>query len=231
MNAHRVHNFAAELLPHSSHAMSSHGKSGLALKAHWDTFILEGEQDVFYTLYSHYHDYLIYLGNLKGATLDKSKDCINDLFLYVFENRARLQHIQNHHNYLVTSFLRNLFRKSHFGAEESLELQDLPEMPAYPSAEAEYIQQTTREQVTQIMDGYINQLSVSQTKIVYQKFYLGLTYEEIALVNEISIKTAYNTIFNAVEKLRKLIGQDYVSVLTTAISLFSLLFLIFLKKA
>jgi DNA-directed RNA polymerase specialized sigma24 family protein len=127
--------------------------------------------------------------------------------------------------------LRNLFRKSHFGAEESLELHDLPEMPAYPSAEAEYIQQTSREQVTQILDGYINQLSVSQTKIVYQKFYLGLTYEEIALVNEISIKTAYNTIFNAVEKLRKLIGQDYVSVLTTAISLFSLLFLIFLKKA
>jgi RNA polymerase sigma factor (sigma-70 family) len=220
-----------ELLPLSSQAMFSHGKSGIALKIHWDTFIIEGDEDVFYTLYSHYHDYLIYLGNLRGATLDKSKDCINDLFLYVFENRTRLQHIRNHHNYLVTAFLRNLFRKPHFSAEESLELQDLPEMPAYPSAEAEYIQQTSREQATQVLDGYISQLSDSQAKIVYQKFYLGLTYEEIALVNDISIKTAYNTIFNAVEKLRKLIGQEYVSVLTAAISLFSLLFLFFLKKA
>jgi RNA polymerase sigma factor (sigma-70 family) len=220
-----------ELLPLSSQAMFSHGKSGIALKMHWDTFIIEGDEDVFYTLYSHYHDYLIYLGNLRGSTLDKSKDCINDLFLYVFENRTRLQHIRNHHNYLVTAFLRNLFRKPHFSAEESLELQDLPEMPAYPSAEAEYIKQTSREQATQILDSYINQLSDSQAKIVYQKFYLGLTYEEIALVNDISIKTAYNTIFNAVEKLRKLIGQEYVSVLTAAISLFSLLFLFFLKKA
>jgi RNA polymerase sigma factor (sigma-70 family) len=220
----------AELLLHNSEVMFSYGKSGMALRIHWNTFITEGDDDDFYKLYCHYHDYLIYLGNLKGATLDKSKDCINDLFLYVFENRGRLQHIRNHHNYLVTAFIRNLFRKSHFGAEESLELQDLPEMPAYPSSEAEYIQRTSREQAIEVLDGYMNQLSDSQTKIVYQKFYLGLTYEEIALLNEISIKTAYNTIFNAVEKLRKLIGQEYVSVLTAAISLFSLLFLIFLKK-
>src|ERR1700753_991174 len=114
--------------------MFSHGKSGIALKIQWDTFIIEGNQDDFYALYSHYHDYLIYIGNLKGATLDKSKDCINDLFLYLFENRSRLQHIRNHHNYLLTSFIRNLFRKHNFSAEESLELVDLPDMPVYPSA-------------------------------------------------------------------------------------------------
>lgn len=210
--------------------MFSNGKSGIALKTHWDTFILEGDQDVFYTLYSHYHDYLIYLGNLKGATLDKSKDGINDLFLYVFENRTRLQHIRNHHNYLVTAFIRNLFRKPHFSAEEGLELQDLPGMPVYPSAEAAYIQQTTQKQVTEILQAYINELSDSQTKVVYQKFYLGLTYEEIARVNNISVKTAYNTIYNSVEKLRKLIGHEYAGALTAAISLFTLLFLIFFQK-
>lgn len=192
---------------------------------------MEGDQDLFYTLYSHYHDYLIYLGGLKGVTLDRSKDCVNDLFLFVFENRARLQHIRNHHNYLVTCFIRSLFRKSHFSAEESLELLDLPEMPVYPSVEAEYIKQTTQKEVTLILQDYINQLSDSQTKIVYQKFYLGLTYEKIAQVNDISVKTAYNTIYNSVEKLRKLIGQEYASALSTAISLFSLLFLIFFQKA
>jgi len=220
-------NFAPELLPHSSHTMSTYVKSGIALKAHWDTFLTEGSQDVFYTLYSHYHDYFIYIGNQKGATLDRSKDCINDLFLYVFENRTRLQNIRNHHNYLVTAFIRNLFRKPHFSAEESIELQDLPEMPVYPSVEAEYIKQTTQQRVTEILKGYINELSDSQTKMVYQKFYLGLTYDEIALVNDISVKTAYNTIYNSVEKLRKLIGHDYASTLSAAISLFSLLFLFF----
>jgi RNA polymerase sigma factor (sigma-70 family) len=211
--------------------MFSHGKSGIALKIQWDAFIAEGDQNNFYALYSHYHDYLIYIGNLKGATLDKSKDCINDLFLYLFENRSRLQHIRNHHNYLLTSFIRSLFRKQNFSAEESLELADLPEMPVYPSAEAEYILQTSQEELAQVLQGHVNNLSDAQTKIVYQKFYLGLTYEEIARVNDISIKTAYNTIYNSVEKLKKLIGREYVEALSTAISLVSLLFLIILKKA
>jgi len=211
--------------------MSSFGKSGIALKVHWHTFIAGGDQDVFYMLYSHYHDYLIYVGNLKGATLDNSKDCINDLFLYVYENRARLLHIRNHHNYLVTAFIRNLFRRRHFGVEESLELQDLPEMTTYPSVEAEYIAHTTRKQVTEVLEGYISELSDSQTKIVYQKFYLGLTYEQISELNNISVKTAYNTIYNSIEKLRKLIGQDYVRVLSAAISLFTILFLIIFKIA
>ena len=224
-------NFVPELLPHSSQVMLSYGKSGIALKTHWDTFISEGTQDVFYALYSHYHDYLIYIGNLRGATLDKSKDCINDLFLYVFENRTRLQHIHNHHNYLVTSFIRNLFRKPHFNAEEALELEDLPEMPVYPSVEAEYIKQTTQQQVADVLQNYIDELSDSQSKIVYQKFYLGLTYEQIAQVNDISVKTAYNTIYNSVEKLRKLIGHEQAGTLAAAISIFTLLFLIFLQKA
>ncbi|WPU93139.1 sigma-70 family RNA polymerase sigma factor [Mucilaginibacter sabulilitoris] len=207
--------------------MPSFGKSGLALKAHWDTFLLEGDQDVFYVLYSHYHDYLIYIGNLRGATLDKSKDCINDLFLFVFENRSRLLHIRNHHNYLVTAFIRNLFRKPHFGAEESLELLDLPGMPVYPSVEAEYIQQTTQKQVAEVLQSYIGELSESQTKIVYQRFYLDLSYEQIADVNDISVKTAYNTIYNSVNKLRKRIGQEYVDVLSVVISLIALFFYFF----
>ncbi len=211
--------------------MFSYEKSGIALKIQWDTFITEGDQDDFYVLYSHYHDYLIYLGNLKGATLDKSKDCVNDLFLYVFENRARLQHIRHHHNYLVTSFIRNLFRKPHFSAEESLELLDLPEMPAYPSAEAEHIRQTSQEELTQILQTHINNLSDSQTKIVYQKFYLALTYEQIAELNGISVKTAYNTIYNSVEKLRKQISPEYVTALSAAVSIFTLLFLLFFLKA
>ncbi|WP_448701987.1 RNA polymerase sigma factor [Mucilaginibacter sp. AW1-3] len=211
--------------------MFSYGKSGIALKLQWNTFVAEGDPDDFYALYSHYHDYLIYIGSLKGVTLDKSKDCINDLFLYIFENRAHLHHIRNHHNYLVTAFLRNLFRKTHFGAEQSLDLEDLPGMPVYPSVEAEYIEQTTQKHVMQALQAYMSELSDSQTRIVYQKFYLGLSYEEISELNNISIKTAYNTVYNAVEKLRKLIGQEYVGVLSAAISLFTLLFLIFFKNA
>jgi len=206
-------------------------KQGKDLKKQWDTFIKNGDSAAFYDLYAHYHDYLTYIGLKKGAGTEKTKDGINDLFLYVYENQQRLDHIKNHHNYLITSFLRKLFRKEHFSAEESLDLLSLPDVPLYPSVEAQHIREHTTEQVSSTLKMYIGKLSESQAKMIYQKFYLGLSYEEISESNHVTVKTAYNTIYNAVEKLKKMIGNDNMGVLAIAVSLFSLLILFFLKNS
>jgi RNA polymerase sigma factor (sigma-70 family) len=204
-------------------------KKGKDLKAEWENFILDGNSVSFYDIYAHYHDYFTYIGIKKGASAEKTKDCINDLFLYVYETRENLGHISNHHNYLVTSFLRKLFRKQHFSAEESLDLYDLEDGPIYPSVETQYIKQHTSNQVTLTLKNYIDKLSESQSRLIYQKFYLGLSYEDIAQSNNIAVKTAYNTIYNAVEKLKKIIGESDLGALSIAISLLSLLILFFLK--
>lgn len=205
-------------------------KTGKELRSEWSAFLETESTAAFHALYAHYHDYLTYIGIKKGARTEKVKDCINELFLYVFENREKLLHIQHHHNYLVTAFLRKLFRKEHFSAEESMELVDLPETHSYPSAEAQYILQHSQEHVAQVLKTYIDKLSVSQAQMVYQKFYLGLSYEEISKANQISIKTAYNTIYNAVERLKKLIGKEDLGVLSIAILMIFLFFLFFFKN-
>ncbi|MEJ2882472.1 RNA polymerase sigma factor [Pedobacter sp. GR22-6] len=206
-------------------------KQGRDLKPDWDAFIKNGDASAFYDLYAHYHDYLNYIGFKKGAGAEKVQDGVNDLFLYIYENRVKLSHIHDHHNYLVTSFLRKLFRREHFSVEESLDLTDLHETQVYPSVEAQYIRERTNEQVAAILRNYIDKLSVSQAQMIYQKFYLGLSYEEIAISNQITIKTAYNTVYNAVEKLKKLIGKDQFGVLAAAISLISLLILFIFKNS
>ena len=205
-------------------------KQGKDLKTDWDAFIQNGKSSSFYDLYAHYHDYLNYLGFKKGANAEKAKDCINDLFLYVYENREKLGHIRDHHNYLISSFLRKLFRHHHFNAAESEDLVLLEETQSYPSVEAQYIIEHTNEQVTSLLRGYIDKLSASQAQIIYQKFYLGLSYEEISISNEITVKTAYNTVYNAVEKLKKIIGKDQIGPLALAISLLSLLILFIFKN-
>lgn len=205
-------------------------KQGKDLKLDWQTFVSDGDQSSFYDLYAHYHDYLTYIGLKRGASAEKTKDGINDLFLYIYENREKLGHIQNHHNYLVTSFLRKLFRKQHFSAEESLDLDNLENAPMYPSVEAQHIKQHATEHVALVLKAYIDKLTESQTRMIYQKFYLGLSYEEISTANEITVKTAYNTIYNAVEKLKKMIGEEQMGALSVGISLLSLLILFFFKN-
>src|SRR5260370_5429760 len=112
-------------------------RKGKDLKKEWDAFVETGSEQAFYDLYDHYHDYLLYIGIQKEIPMEKVKDCINDLFLYVFENRFKLHSVNHHHNYLVTIFLRSLFRKERFSSEESVTLDEeiVPDMPSYPSAE------------------------------------------------------------------------------------------------
>lgn len=205
---------------------------GRALVSEWLNFLETGDSGVFYALYDHYHDYLTYIGLKKGASGQKVKDHINDLFLYVFEHRGQLSHVKHHHNYLVTSFIRSLFRKEHFSTADSLELSDevLPEMPSYPSTEALYIQQNAKEQVALIVKDYIAKLSNSQSRMIYQKFYLGLSYADIADANDVSVKTAYNTILQAVAKLKKLIPAEHAGILAAAITLLSGLLLLILCR-
>ncbi|TCC96479.1 RNA polymerase sigma factor [Pedobacter hiemivivus] len=206
-------------------------KKGKDLIVDWESFIQNGDQSSFYDLYSHYHDYLTYLGLKKGANPEKTKDCVNDLFLYIYENRQKLGHILNHHNYLVTCFLRKLLRKQHFSAEESLDLLNFEDTLVHPSVEALHIQQHANASVTSLLKSYINRLSESQTRLIYQKFYLGLSYDEISESNQITVKTAYNTIYNAVERLKKIIGEEGVGPLSILLSLLSLLILFYLKNS
>ncbi len=191
-------------------------QKGANLKKAWDDFIKTGNDRSFYVLYDHYHDYLLYISLQKGFSLEQAKDGVNDLFLYIFENRTKLAHIKQHHNYLVTSFLRKLFRKGHFNRLQSLSTgcdHIFSEMiPPVTDPEPE-----EEEQLSRTVKDYIAKLSYRQAKMIYQKFYVGLSYEEIAASNGVSIKTAYNTILQAIVKLRNLIGPEQTRSLKAAV--------------
>lgn len=202
-------------------------KRGIELKEDWNNFINDGSEPAYYQLYAHYHKYFFYIGIKKGATSAKVGDCIHDLFLYIFENRVKLLQIRDHHNYLVTTFLRALFKKERFSAEESEELDALTDVPLAAAFDQGMILKDTSEQVRLVLKSYMDNLSVSQARMIYEKFYLDLSYEEIAAAHKITIRTAYNTIFKAVGKLRKHIGDNKMASLITAITTLSLIFFIF----
>ncbi|MDR6785520.1 DNA-directed RNA polymerase specialized sigma24 family protein [Pedobacter africanus] len=193
-------------------------KKGTDLKEQWRSFINYGGMPAFHELYSHYHDYFFYLGFKKGIVSENIKDNINDLFLYIYEHRLALKEVKDHHNYLVTSFLRKLFKKHHFSADDSLEMEDLDESHSFLRVENKFIIDDNNETAAQILKQYIGKLTNSQAGMVYEKFYLGLSYEEMARNNGISVKTAYNTIYNAVNQLRKLMNENTTIAIIVAIS-------------
>ncbi|PTS97120.1 hypothetical protein DBR11_18130 [Pedobacter sp. HMWF019] len=196
------------------------------LDGDWTLFVQNGDENAFYRIYSHYYHYLSYLGLRKNFGSDKIKDAISDVFFYFWEQRNKLSHINNFHNYLVTVFLRTLYKMDKFDQHDPIDLNSIEELEVLPSHEDLYIQRQSNNNITNILKGYVEQLAPKQRQLIYQKFYLGLSYQEIATANQISINTVYNTIYKAIEKLKNELGKDQLALLSLAISLSVLLFLI-----
>ncbi|RAJ29102.1 RNA polymerase sigma factor [Pedobacter cryoconitis] len=184
------------------------GLKGRDLKYSWKSFIKSEGEDDFYTIYSHYHHYLSLIGYKRYFSEDVVKDAINDVFLYLWENRSSLQNVNNFHSYIITCFLRKLYRKNMISPAELYPLHDIPVAQLSLSVEDEYIQQRVNGTVKRIVKDYVGQLAVKQRHMVYQKYYLGLSYQEIARTNKVSIHTVYNTIYKAIDKIKSAITKE-----------------------
>jgi len=202
---------------------------GEDLKDSWLSFTSSNNEPAFYAIYSHYFHYLNLIGNKRSFQEDKIKDSISDVFLYLWENRTNLQHINNHHNYIVTSFLRKLQQKKGMAIEEMAESETLSWFTS-PSVEELYIQQYIDEAVSELLKEKVDQLADKQRHLIYQKFYLGLSYQEIAVGNDISINTVYNTIYKATSKLKSLISKEQETFLSLALGLTTIIILFFFQR-
>ncbi|WP_345948943.1 sigma-70 family RNA polymerase sigma factor [Mucilaginibacter sp. PAMB04274] len=180
--------------------------NGKELKSQWDHFVTEQSETSFKDIYNHYYHYFFFIGSKKGFHAELIKDTINELFLYVWENAPKLNQINHHHNYLTTIFLRKLLKNEETNADDVFSIIDLPEAFIVPSSESLHIYNSVIEQKADILKSFVNKLPSKQRLMIYQKFYLGMSYPEIALHNEVSINTVYNTVYKAISKLKTDLG-------------------------
>jgi RNA polymerase sigma factor (sigma-70 family) len=168
----------------------------------WNEFIVSESEEAFRVLYTHYFRYLTFIGLKKSFPAGQVKDAINDLFLYLWERKNKLGAVTNFHNYILTIFLRKLYKKEETG-NDPISDTDLPaELLILPSVEHQYIDLEVQQGVSRIVRDFVGKLPDRQRQMIYQKFYLGMSYKEISDLGKVSINTVYNTIYKAVEKLK-----------------------------
>lgn len=169
----------------------------------WADFVRLRDEDSYHGLYSYYFKYLSYIGLKKGFSSARVNDEINEMFMYLWEHRDQLKNIVNYHSYIITSFLRKLYRKAPvFLDADGIDEHSYGELPAHPSVESQMIELQKQEELGRTLKRFVEQLPEKQRRMIYQKFYLGLSYKEISEANRVSINTVYNTVYKAVEKLK-----------------------------
>ncbi|WP_290707933.1 sigma-70 family RNA polymerase sigma factor [Flavihumibacter sp. CACIAM 22H1] len=161
-----------------------------------------------YTLYNHEYDRLYRYGMLSSQDPHLVKSAINSTFLDLWVRRAQLPEVENVKGYLFICFKRQLFQTLRKEQGRPLQLQDgSPVLLSEASFEDALIGHELDERRKIRIKKALACLSERQRQFIQQRFFEDMNYEEIAEQSNTSVRTVYNTIHAAINRLRAELGD------------------------
>jgi RNA polymerase sigma factor (sigma-70 family) len=133
------------------------------------------------------------------------KDCIQELFMYLWERKDYLGATNNITFYLFKSLRRSIINKIN-KADLELSENEIPSnyhVTSTPSYETDLIKaQSNQDHIKQLILA-LNKLPIRQKEAVFLKYYHHMSFEEIADVMSVNRKSVYKLMQNAICSLRK----------------------------
>ncbi|MBX2816215.1 MAG: sigma-70 family RNA polymerase sigma factor [Saprospiraceae bacterium] len=161
-----------------------------------------GDQNALKTIYDGNASALMRYGKRFQAHSDLLKDCLHDLFVYIWTNRSQLSDTDAIGPYLTVAFRRriiNALKASSKIANREMDLENV---------EFGLLEETAleREEATRVGKAKITRalatLSDRQREVIYLKYYRGMGYEDIAEAMDINYQSVRNLVHNGLRKLR-----------------------------
>lgn len=178
------------------------------------------------------HLYKIYFYKLynygKKFTTDTSlvEDCIQQLFVELWQNKQNLGNTASVKNYLYKSFRRKILRKIHQSPRVMFTPHATENCPFNLSLshENDIIREEVQENQKHLLEEGLNTLSEKQKEAIFLKFYDRLSYDEISQIMDLDTKAVYDLVYKGIVKLKKHLKPSIslvtYSVLVTLLLLF-----------
>lgn len=178
----------------------------------------EGNRVAFNTLFKRYFSELFHYG--KKITVDEAmvEDCIQELFLYLFEHPKVLSNIHSPKSYLYTSIRYRLLAAM---KKQKSPTATLPESILQFSHEDFLIQQEQNACEQALLQRFLNDLPARQREAIYLKYYNNLSTKEIAVVMNISYQGVLNMLYKAFKNMRSNNNLHLLSELMISLFLFA----------
>ena len=164
-----------------------------------------GDSQALEKIYRTYFDELYRYGKSYTKDLNTIEDCIQEMFIDIWNTRARLSETDAIKPYLYVTLKRRLFQATkkskkistkeigdmHFGAELAID-------------QIMINNETTAEQNGSLHRAF-KELSDRQKEILYLKYYADMSYDEISEIMDLNYQSARNLVSRAILKLSKYI--------------------------
>lgn len=164
----------------------------------------DGSKSAFLDIYKEYYNILFCYGFSLTRDKELTKDSIQEMFLELWDTRSSINaDVQNIRSYLCTWLRRKISRiqSRNIKAKANQKFSD-SEVHQLSYEELLVAFQETEERKEKLSKA-LKHLTKKQLEIIKLKFFENLSYDEMATRTTLSNRTLYNTIFLAIQQLRK----------------------------
>ncbi len=169
----------------------------------WIKFV-NGDKGAFTTIYNSNADSLFSYGMKLNSNKNFVKDCIQDVFLDIYEHRKQIATPRNIKFYLFKALKRNMFRELKKERKKSSlpEQENLPFFTEY-NIETKTINKEVEKYQKNLVARIIKELTPKQQEILYLRFTKGFNYNEISEIIDINHNSVRKQVYRAIKKMRK----------------------------
>lgn len=170
----------------------------------------EGRKAALEALYRAHASVLLQYGGKFSADRQLVEDCVQDLFVDLWQRRAQLSEVSSVQSYLLVAMRRRVVRQ--LGRRQKRESAEEPEEQQFDCEIAidEQIaaRELSKEQHLKLKEA-LQQLSPRQKEAIYLKYQLGMDYEDIGQAMDISYQSVRNLAHSALSRLRELLIRGW----------------------
>jgi len=167
-------------------------------------FFKKGDLNAFKALFKIYYPPLYAYGVKLTNDPYLTEDCLQNLFVYLYEKRENLGEVRNLKAYLFISFKRRLVKqvKNQY-LRESLSDNNSFEHSIVFSPQEVAVKQEVQFLCTKTLHQLLNELPPREKEVIYLKYYCDLCTGEISEIMDIKSQSVLNILQKAMIKLRK----------------------------
>jgi len=163
---------------------------------------IEGDVSAFSKLYDMYVNLLYNYGYRLTTDIELLKDCIQDVFIKIYNKRTELNTVINFKSYLLISLKNKLCDESRKRVNLSDVAVDELDIVSSDNIEKDYIAYEKEKMDNTFINKMLDQLSPRQRKAIVLYYIEEKKYEDICAIMEMNYQSVRNLIHRGILKLR-----------------------------
>lgn len=188
----------------------------------WTRFV-EGDHSSYRRLFKEYYKGLYGYGLKLRNDPQLVEDCIQELFINIWERREDLRHITSPNVYLYVSLRRNILsQKKKESRLQEIARESNENFDIHFGIEELLIKNESKKEQKEELQKALNQLSNQQKEVLYLHYYNGMSYGEIEEILAINRQSVRNHMYRAMQTLRSVLDIDVMRLVISLLIAFLL---------